>query len=50
MTKTQCYTATSIDGFVADADNSLECRCFRDASAPTDWRCSAWNMTNDSSS
>ena len=24
MTKTQYYTATSIDGFIADADNSLE--------------------------
>src|SRR5262245_8232348 len=24
MTRTQYYTATSIDGFIADADNSLE--------------------------
>lgn len=24
MTKTQYYTATSVDGFIADADNSLE--------------------------
>ena len=24
MTKTQYYTATSIDGFIADADNSLD--------------------------
>ena len=23
MTRTQYYTATSIDGFIADADNSL---------------------------
>ena len=26
MTKTQYFTATSIDGFIADEDNSLEWR------------------------